>query len=90
MTQSDWMEQLTREGYTNLNVCTMEAATDFGQHTHDLSTVHVILKGSLTMTDKQGSLTISQGERFDIPAGTTHRTNCGPDGLQMIVGVKEN
>ncbi len=63
MTKTEWMNTLTDEGYVHLNVCSMEQETDFGEHTHDMSTVHVILKGSLTMTDENGSVTIGPGER---------------------------
>lgn len=89
MTKTEWMNTLTEEGYVHLNVCSMEQETDFGEHTHDTSTVHVILRGSLTMTDEKGPVTINPGERFNIQAGTTHTAKCGPEGLEMIVGIKQ-
>lgn len=87
MTQQDWLDQLTQEGYKNLNVVSMPANTDFGQHHHPETTVHVILSGELTMTDEQDSLTLKPGERFTIPAGTTHHACCGDEAFLMIVGT---
>ena len=89
MIQHHWMDKLTDEGYKNLTVCEVAPNTDFGQHTHDQVTVHVILKGELTMTDIHESITLYEGDQFEIPAGTTHSAMCGPDGLKMIVGTKQ-
>ncbi len=83
------MDKLTDEGYKDLTVWEVGPDTDFGQHTHDQVTVHVILKGELTMTDIHESITLYEGDQFEIPAGTTHSAMCGPDGLKMIVGTKQ-
>lgn len=87
MTQQDWLNQLSQEGYQQLNVVSMPANTDFGQHHHPATTVHVILTGTLTMTDDHGTVTLKPGERFTIPAGTTHHANCGDESFSMIVGT---
>lgn len=89
MIQHHWMDKLTDEGYKDLTVWEVGPDTDFGQNTHDQVTVHVILKGELTMTDIHESITLYEGDQFEIPAGTTHSAMCGPDGLKMIVGTKQ-
>ncbi len=88
MTQDAWMKKLAEEGYHDLNVCEMPADTDFGQHTHDQTTVHVILEGELTMKDEISSVTLQAGDQFEIPAGTSHTATCGARPFKMIVGTK--
>lgn len=88
MTEQQWMETLKKDDYRNLTVCTNPPNTDFGTHTHHEQTVHVILKGTLTLVEHNESKTLCTGDRFEIPSGTTHHASCGPDGCTMIVGIK--
>ncbi len=88
MTQQEWIEKLTAEGYKNVTTHEFPGNMDFGSHTHEEPSIHVILKGELTLTDETSSTTIVEGERFDIASSTTHSAKSGPDGLTMIVGHK--
>ncbi|HYF10213.1 MAG TPA: cupin domain-containing protein [Candidatus Paceibacterota bacterium] len=88
MNEKDWVAELEREGYTQVAVCANGPDTDFGEHTHEEHTIHVILEGELTLTDETGSETLKRGQRFEIPAGTKHHAKCGPDGCTFVVGVK--
>jgi len=88
MNEQQWIEKLEAEGYRDLTVFTNGADAVFGEHTHHVTTVHVILKGALITQENGQERVIKQGERFEFPAGTTHTAKCGPDGCTMIVGIK--
>lgn len=83
-----WIAELEKEGYKNVMVCPTPPGLDFGEHTHEEHTVHVILEGSLIIKDEHGEITLKKGSRFEIPKRTTHNAKSGPEGLKMIVGVK--
>ena len=89
MNQQQWMEQLEKEGFSNLMVPTLPADTDMGVHTHDEHTVHVILHGELVLTEAGEVQVLKEGDKFEIIAGTTHSAKTGPEGCTMIVGVKK-
>lgn len=89
MNEKQWIEQLTKEGYKNVAVCPNGPNTEFPEHTHEQQTAHVILTGELMLVGKDGMKTMKLGERFDIPAGTTHTATCGPDGCTFVVGFKD-
>lgn len=91
MNQAEWIKKLEAEGFTGLTVVTNKADIDFGEHTHDQHTVHVILVGELILTENGGVEKIKPGQQFEIPAGTTHSAKTGPDEVcTMIVGVKKD
>ena len=82
-----WMEELRAEGFTDLRVCPTPPAGS-PEHTHDLHTVHVVLRGELVIEDDGGRRTYLPGDRVEFPANTTHTAGTiGGDG-EMIVGVK--
>ncbi|MCR4256884.1 MAG: cupin domain-containing protein [Candidatus Uhrbacteria bacterium] len=91
MTPQEWTMQLEIEGFGDIRVCPIRPSDIPPEsHTHDEETVHVILKGKLTITDAAGvATTYKQGDRVDFPAGTTHVTQTGPEGVKMIVGVRK-
>jgi quercetin dioxygenase-like cupin family protein len=58
------------------------------QHTHDSLTIHVMLEGEISLIDNKGTVLLKKGDRYEIPAGTTHTAICGPNGCKFIVGFK--
>jgi quercetin dioxygenase-like cupin family protein len=91
MTPQEWTMQLEIEGFSDIQTVFIRP-TDITPepHTHDQETVHVITKGTLTITGSDGVVTTYKpGDRVDFPAGTTHVAQTGPEGVKMIVGVRE-
>lgn len=82
-------KKIEEEGFSKVTVCPNGPNTEFPEHTHDVRTVHVLLKGELTIIDSRGESTFHEGERFEFSAGTTHRAKCGSTGCTFIVGVKK-
>ncbi len=89
MNQEQWIEKLTAEGFKNLSVCSNGPSTEFPEHTHHDHTVHIILQGEFALHEKDGDKLLHEGERFEIPAGTTHSAKCGSQGCTFIVGTKK-
>lgn len=52
MNEQQWAEKLPHEGFTNLAVCPNGPNTEFGEHTHEQQTVHVILEGEFTLFEQ--------------------------------------
>lgn len=86
---TSWIKRLEQEGFTDIRVCPIEAGFDAGWHTHDQHTVHVILSGELTISDRESVKTLHPGDRVEFPAGTTHKAKGVADAGSMIVGVKK-
>ena len=91
MTPQEWTMQLEIEGFSDIRTVFIRPTdTPPEPCTHDQETVHVIMKGTLTITDADGvATTHKQGDRIDFPAGTTHVAQTGSEGVKMIVGVRE-
>ena len=85
---SSLIKKLENEGYRDIHVRPFAPDTEFPKHTHDMTTVHIILEGELTLIENGENKILKKGERFEIPAGTTHSAKCGPKGCTFIVGVK--
>jgi quercetin dioxygenase-like cupin family protein len=88
MTEQEWLQKLKEEGYEPLGVPHFPPNAVIPEHTHPETTVHVILAGEITFTDKDGVKTWRTGDRFEIPAGTSHRGTAGPEGCAFAAGVK--
>jgi len=84
------MKRLRQEGFTDLRVYPIESGFDSGEHTHSKHTVHVILTGELSITDKKGTKTYWPGDKVEFPAGATHSAKGGLKKGSMIVGVKRD
>jgi quercetin dioxygenase-like cupin family protein len=88
MKTQEWIEKLESEGYSNVDVCVNAAYLDFGEHTHEEHTVHVILQGELMVTTDSQSEIFNEGKRVEFPVGTKHHAKAGPEGCTFVVGTK--
>lgn len=84
------IKKLEKEGYSDVQVCDIGGPNmDFGLHTHDEHTVHLILEGELILNENGKEEILKKGDQFEIFAGTTHTAKCGPRGCKFLVGVKK-
>ncbi len=86
MNESQWIKQLEEEGYQGVQVFSKDAGTEWPSHTHEKTTVHVILSGELSEGDENGSRVHRADDRFEIFAGSAHWAKCGDAGCTFIVG----
>jgi quercetin dioxygenase-like cupin family protein len=85
---AEHMQNLENKGFKEIRICPLPPQQDFGEHTHDLKTAHVILNGQLTIIDNGQSQTYHPGDYIEFPANTTHKALGDDTGGDMIVGVK--
>lgn len=91
MNKQALIEQIKKDGYKEVRICPVNTKGTYSEpHTHDQSTVHIMVKGTLTIKDGNQIKIIHTGERFDIPKETTHTIKTRSKGCKFIVGVKEN
>lgn len=85
MNQEEWISSLKKEGFENVYVIKDDPNFEYSTHTHEKACVHIILAGSMGLQSNDGLKELSQGERINIPAGTTHSAKMGPQGCKYIV-----
>lgn len=88
MQPEEWIQKLKEEGYELVGIPRFPADSLMPEHTHDEATVHVVFEGEITLTDQEGSKTWRAGDRFDVPAGTTHHGKVGPQGCVFLAAVR--
>jgi quercetin dioxygenase-like cupin family protein len=70
-------------------VHTFDPDTELPEHMHEEVSVHVILKGEMTLIEKDGDKVLKAGDWYEMPKGTTHQVRVGSDGCIFVVGVKK-
>jgi mannose-6-phosphate isomerase-like protein (cupin superfamily) len=56
----------------------------YGAHEHGQHKVLFCLAGSIAFRTDDGEIAMSAGDRLDLPAGTRHAANVGPDGCECV------
>ncbi len=88
MTREEWEKKLGVEGYSGLYVQEDPAGLFYSDHTHALTSMHVILSGSMELIIGGVSHVLKEGDRFDVPANAVHSAKMGPDGCKYLIGEK--
>lgn len=81
-------EQLRAEGFNPVYVWFDEAGKKYEKHTHDTTTAHVIIGGSMKVTVGKTSHELGEGGRLDVPRETAHSAEIGPGGCRYVIGEK--
>lgn len=87
--QKSLERRLQEEGFRHTYVWRDDPNTFYPEHTHAVTTAHVVLEGELTLTQGGGTRTYLAGERCDVPAGVVHSAKMGPRGCRYLIGEKE-
>lgn len=56
----------------------------YGVHSHATHKVLYCVRGSITFTLGARSVTMREGDRLDLPAGTPHGAIVGPEGVTCL------
>ena len=58
----------------------------YGAHRHDYDKVLVVERGSIRfgLPDRAEAFDLAEGDRLDLPAGTSHDALVGPDGVTCL------
>ena len=88
MKEKDWEKKLREEGFRNVYVWSDGPNANYPEHTHPVTTAHIVLDGEMTLTTEGKAQTFRPGERFDVPAHAVHSARIGPGGCQYMIGEK--
>ena len=58
-------------------------------HTHEFDARLLILEGAFTVTLGGTPITFRPGEICDVPAGTVHAVDVGPEGTRYVAGRRQ-
>jgi quercetin dioxygenase-like cupin family protein len=86
--ESELRKKLEAEGFSHIFVWQDGPRAFYPDHTHADLTAHIILDGEMTLAMNGKSQTYHTGDRCDVPAGSTHSAQMGPQGCRYIVGEK--
>jgi quercetin dioxygenase-like cupin family protein len=86
MDEKELEKKLRKEGFTRIYVWEDLPHAFYPDHTHGMTTAHIILDGEMTVTSEGTTETYKAGERFDVPAGTVHSARIGSNGCRYIIG----
>ncbi len=78
------------EGFDRLYVWRDGPNTVYPEHTHAVTTAHVVLAGEMIVTAEGRSRRVRAGERFDVPANTVHSARMGPEGCEYLIAEKSS
>ena len=88
MDLKEWEKKLREEGFRRTYVWQDGAGAFYPDHTHPMTTAHIILDGEMSVTSEGKTQTFRAGERFDVPANTVHSARMGPGGCRYLIGEK--
>ncbi len=88
MNPEDWENKLREEGFSNFFVWQDRPDADYPDHTHPVTTAHVILAGEMVLTVNGHTRTFRTGDRCDVPANTLHSARMGRQGCRYLIGEK--
>jgi len=79
-------QKLSDEGFPHVYEWTDPAGTEYPKHAHQDKVSMYILTGGLTFWFDDGEVTLSEGDRFDVPPGKNHIAKVGEEGCTFLVG----
>lgn len=88
MSVEELHKTLHAEGFSHTYVWEDGPGAYYPEHTHPTVTAHIVLDGEVTVTSQGKTRTYKAGERFDVPAETTHSAKMGPTGCRYLIGEK--
>ena len=88
MDEKDLSQQLKREGFSHTYVWEDGPTVFYPEHTHDVETAHIILRGEMTLAMDGQATTYRAGGRCDVPAGRVHSAKMGPHGCRYLIGER--
>ena len=86
MNLKDLENKLHEEGFGRIFVWQDGPGAYYPDHTHSMTTAHVILDGEMTLTSEGQTRTYKAGERCDVAANAVHSARMGPEGCRYLIG----
>jgi quercetin dioxygenase-like cupin family protein len=89
MDQASFESRLREQGYENIGEREMAANTVNEDHAHDFDAQVLVLGGQITITRGGKAQTFRAGDSCEVPAGTVHAEQVGPEGVRYIAGRRK-
>ena len=89
MNKAGFEARLREQGYDNIGQREMAANTVNDTHTHDFDAQVLVLDGEITITRDGKAQTFRAGDSCEVPAGTVHAEQIGPQGVRYLAGRRE-
>ena len=86
MDKTSFESRLREQGYENIGPREMAANTVNADHTHDFDAQVLVLDGEITITRDGKAWTFRAGDSCEVPAGTVHAEQIGPQGVRYLAG----
>ena len=87
-TEAELVAKLHGEGFGHAYIWEDGPNAYYPDHTHPTETIHIILRGEITVTTEGRSKTYRAGERCDVPAGAVHSARAGRQGCRYLIGER--
>jgi quercetin dioxygenase-like cupin family protein len=89
MDRASFESRLREQGYENIGQREMAANTVNEDHAHDFDAQVLVLDGEITITRGGKAQTFRAGDSCEVPAGTVHAEQIGPEGVRYLAGRRE-
>ena len=87
-TEQEWMNQLSREGFSNLLFCDAIPHTTEDDHAHDRDHKLAIFSGDMEIKMEYQTVHLGSHDYFEIPSGTVHAMIVGADGCRYLIAER--
>ncbi|MEY4731329.1 MAG: hypothetical protein RL681_275 [Candidatus Parcubacteria bacterium] len=84
MDEQEVIEGLENEGFGEVITHDDFSETTYSDRTHEKKSVHVIVRGSMTLVVQGKTTELGIGDRLDVPAGAVHSITIGPEGCRYV------
>jgi quercetin dioxygenase-like cupin family protein len=81
-----FIQQLEKEGFSQVYEWQDVADTQYPEQTHDLATAYMVTDGSVTFQLSNTRVEVLAGDRFDVPPQVPYSIRVGPHGWIGIIG----
>ncbi len=88
MNERDFRRHIKSLGYAEPEVLALGPNTSGPMHTHNASSIALVLSGSVTIVLESKSVLNQPGELCEVPAGVLHDERPGPEGVTVLIAWK--
>jgi mannose-6-phosphate isomerase-like protein (cupin superfamily) len=79
---------LIQEGYGNVYTHEDAPGKIYADHTHEMDTAHIVVKGKIEITMGEKIYVLEKGDRCDVPADTAHSAHVSDMGCTYVIGER--
>jgi len=89
MDEQAFREHVERSGYRESRVIELEPNKGGEMHAHDVSSVGMVIRGSVRIEFEREAVFNGPGEFCDVKPGLAHNEKAGPEGATVLLFWKE-